>query len=194
MNLLNLPYSPVMDEPRLYKLTVDQYIKMIDTGLFHPEEKVELVEGQLFCKGRIEELHAHCVNRLVNVLFRALTDTKFDISAQNPIRLENSRPEPDLVVQTKSSWETGGDPTAKDVLLIVEVAHSSLAFDREVKLSIYASSGIKHYWIVNLDLNQVEVYQGPSQGTYNDKRVFKPGEQVIVPLLNKKITVSDFLD
>ncbi|MEQ9300652.1 MAG: Uma2 family endonuclease [Cyclobacteriaceae bacterium] len=184
---------PIEKEPQLYQLSVEQYIQMIEMGLFHPELKTELIEGRLYRKGGIPERHAYCVNRLVSLLFRELTNDEFDISVQNPIRLQNSRPEPDLVIQTKASWEAGGDPKAEDISLVIEVAHSSLTFDREIKLPIYAKNGIKNYWIVNLESNQLEVYGLPSDGTYNEKKVYKPGEKTSLPGMDKEIAVSDFL-
>ena len=185
---------PIEKEPQLYRLSVDQYVRMIETGLFHPERRVELIEGELIYKMGIGEKHARCVNRLVKLFMQAVINEDFEVSAQNPIRLEHSRPEPDLVIQTRSSWEAGGDPEVQDVLLVVEVAHSSLAFDREVKLPVYASNGIHHYWIVNLEADQVEVYQQPSDRTYNEKKVYKPGESMSVAKLKEEVSVSDFLD
>lgn len=184
---------PIEQEPRLYRLSVDQYIQMIEMGLFHPERKVELIEGELIYKMGIGEKHAQCVNKLTEAFFNIIGQTDYKMSAQNPIRLEDSRPEPDLVVQTKASWESGGDPQAEDILLVIEVAHSSLSFDREVKLPIYATNGIGHYWIINLEADQVEVFSVPSADTYNEKKVYKSSDKITIPGLEKQINVGGFL-
>lgn len=184
---------PIEKEPQLYRLSVDQYMQMIEIGLFHPERKVELIEGELIYKMGIGEKHAQCVNKLVKLFIQVTLDEAYEISSQNPIRLKKSRPEPDLVVQTRASWEAGSDPMAKDILLVIEVAHSSLAFDRDIKLPIYASNAINNYWIVNLEAEQVEVYSLPSASTYDKKRMYKLDEKISMPYLQKEIAVSDFL-
>jgi len=160
---------PIESPPISRKFSVDQYIDLIESGFFHPEEKVELIEGELMNKMGIGKEHASSVNRLMDLIFRAIVSTEYRLSIQNPIRLEKSRPEPDLVIQTEASWGSGDDPGAEDILLIIEVAQSSLRFDRE------------------------EVYSGPSGGTYREKRIFESNESILLPKLDTSISVSEFI-
>lgn len=186
-------HRPIEKPPVRRKFSVDQYLEMIENGFFHPEEKVELIEGELINKMGIGKEHANCVNKLAKYLIKVLLDSSFEVSIQNPIRLEKSRPEPDLVIQTKTSWESDEDPVSSDILLLVEVAQSTLRYDREVKLPIYAQANIPMYWIVNLEAKNVEVYTKPSADTYNEKKVFEPGMAIPLPSIQKEISVSEFL-
>lgn len=98
------------------------------------------------------------------------------ISVQNPIRLFDSEPEPDVVVKALSAK---GKPSASDIFLIVEVAESSLEYDREVKLALYAENGIREFWIVNLIDGCLEVYRQPqANGTYADVQTLRAGESI----------------
>jgi len=178
-------------KPRI--ITVDEYMKLVASGFFHPDEKVELIEGQLINKMGIGERHAICVTRLLELLFELKSGTDFKISVQNPIRLEKSRPEPDLVLHTSESLNKGVDPRPDGIILVVEVAESTLQTDRIIKLPMYAVAGIETYWIVNLEDNQVEVYTKPSGDVYDEKKVFKPGETIKLAALDKTILVADFL-
>jgi len=178
-------------EPRI--ITVDEYMKLINSGFFHPDERVELIEGQLINKMTIGTKHAKAVNKLNKLLTWAAFDTAFEVSVQNPIKLSSSRPEPDLVLQTNESFESDEDPEGKDLLVVIEVSEKTLKKDRTTKMRIYALAGIETYWIVNLEDNQVEVYTKPSGDVYDEKKVFKPGENIKLAALDKTILVADFL-
>ncbi|MEM9674331.1 MAG: Uma2 family endonuclease [Bacteroidota bacterium] len=185
--------QPVDQPPRPRKFTVEEYMTLIDSGFFHPDEKVELIEGELINKMGIGEKHATCVTKLSQLFFRFTLDTDYVISVQNPIRLARSRPEPDLVIHTSASLEQGVDPVPEGIILVVEVSQSTLKQDREVKLPIYARAGISVYWIVNLEADNVEVYTKPAEGLYQEKKVYNSGENVLIPTLEKTVAVSDFL-
>jgi len=184
---------PIETPPVSRKFSVDQYINLIEGGFFHPEEKVELIEGELMNKMGIGKEHASTVNRLMDLIFRAIANSGYRLSIQNPIRLEKSRPEPDLVIQTEASWSSGDDPSAEDILLIVEVSQSSLRFDREVKLPIYAKANIPHFWIVNLEDGNVEVYTKPSGGSYEERTIIENNETVSLPQFDVSLSISDFI-
>ncbi|MEM6845379.1 MAG: Uma2 family endonuclease [Bacteroidota bacterium] len=184
---------PIDQPPRRRKFTVEEYLTLIDNGFFHPDEKVELIEGELINKMGIGEKHATCVTKLLEIFFEAKVGTDYKISAQNPIRLPNSRPEPDVVIHTSASLEQGVDPVPEGIILVVEVAQSTLKQDREVKLPIYAQAGISVYWIVNLETDNVEVYTKPAEGLYQEKKVYNPGESILISTLEREVVVSDFL-
>ena len=175
------------------RLTVAKYVEMIEKGIFDEGDKIELIHGELINKMPISEEHASCLNRLMKAFFLVILEKNYEISIQNPIRLEDSRPEPDFVLQTQTSWETRNDPTPKDILFLAEVAHSSLNFDRNVKLPLYAENGIQECWIINIENHQIEVYTKPGDGVYDEKKVFKKGELISVSSLEASIKVSDIL-
>lgn len=151
---------PVPDVKR-YRLTVDEYHAMGEAGIFHEDDRVELIDGQIIIMSPINDPHVACVIRLDKLLHRRILqhlETELFVSVQNPVRLgAHDMPEPDLVITTAASRA----PRAADVLLLIEVADSSLTYDRDVKLPRYAAAGIPEVWIVDLRAEQIEVYREP---------------------------------
>jgi Uma2 family endonuclease len=174
-----------------YKLTIDKYEQMIRAGILTENDRVELIRGELLDKTPIGDAHVEVVNRL-NRKFAKLLDESVTVSVQNPLVLADSEPEPDLVLYTRRA---AGKPRAGDVHLVIEVADSSLEFDRTVKLPLYAEAGIRELWIVNLLDEQVEVYRQPQlDGTYRDATVLKPGQTVTpVDFPSAALSVSETL-
>lgn len=174
-----------------FKLSVDQYEQMIQAGILGENDRVELIRGELLDKMPIGESHVEVVNRLTR-LFSKLLDDAVTVSVQNPVVLTDSEPEPDVALYTR---RTGGKARAGDVHLIIEVADSSLEFDRTVKLPLYAEAGIRELWIVNLIDDQVEVYRQPLlDGSFALTATRKRGD-VIEPIAfpGLKLTVDDLL-
>ncbi|MEQ9425162.1 MAG: Uma2 family endonuclease [Cyclobacteriaceae bacterium] len=170
-------------------INVEEYYKMAEAGIIGPEEKVELINGKIFEMSPIGARHAFVVKNLLRVLSK-LSAEEFTLGIQDPIRLDNnSEPEPDVsVAKGDISKYQNNHPTSKDLLLIVEVAESTLNFDRDVKIPLYASSGIKEYWIVNIPENQIEVYQSPQGNNYSSKSIYTQGDKIT--LLESEFTVS----
>jgi Uma2 family endonuclease len=155
--------------------SVDQYEQMIDTGILTENDRVELIRGKILAKTPIGDAHVEVVNRL-NRTFAKQLDESVTISIQNPLVLADSEPEPDVALYTRRSK---GKARPADVHLVIEVADSSLEFDRTVKLPLYAEAGIRELWIVNLPDQQVEVYRQPQlDGTYGDTAVLDTGAVV----------------
>jgi Uma2 family endonuclease len=129
---------------------------------------VELIRGEIVTKMPVGKLHGALVKRLNQLLVLRLHGLAV-IGVQDPIVLPDSQPEPDLtVLRPRDDFYASSKPTAADVRLVIEVADSSLAFDRENKLSLYALAGIEEYWIVNVDERKVEAYRQPrSTGEYS---------------------------
>ena len=161
-----------------HKLSVDKYERMIRAGFFTENDRIELIRGELLDKMPIGEAHVEVVNRL-NRKFATLLDEAVTVSVQNPLMLADSEPEPDVALYT---LRAPGKARASDVHLVIEVADSSLDFDRTVKLAIYAEAGIPEYWIVNVLDDEVEIYRQPQlDGSYALASTLRRGD-VLVPL------------
>lgn len=162
-------------EPRDRPFTVDEYYRMAEVGILSRDERVELVDGRIVAMNPIGSPHAWCVSRL-NRIFTRRDDVL--VNVQNPIRLDDrSEPEPDLaVLRVESSQDR--HPRPEDVLLVVEVADTSLAYDRQTKAPLYARHGIPELWVVDLGGERVEVHREPSPDGYRLVRVFGRGQQL----------------
>jgi len=147
--------------------TVDKYEKMIETGILGEDDHVELIRGEILKKEPIGLRHAACVARLV-AIFATRLGTSVIVWPQNPIRIEgHSMPEPDVaLLKPSANFYSQARPTPSDVLLLVEVADSSVARDKSAKAPLYAEAGVPELWIVNLIENVIEVYSQPTNGTY----------------------------
>jgi len=159
-----------------HRFSVDEYDEMIARGILDENDRVELIRGEIVDKMTIGDRHAACVKRL-NALLQALSLGRWIVGVQDPVAFEDSKPEPDLtLLQPRGDFYADSTPRASDILLVIEVADTSLNFDREVKLPLYAAAGVVEYWIVNLIDSCVEVHRGPrSDGTYADSRTVVKG-------------------
>lgn len=148
--------------PTPHRVTVDEYQRMGDAGVFAPDVRVELIEGEVIDMAPIGNRHATAVRRLSKLLFDAL-GARAVVSVQNPLRLgSDSQPQPDLaVLQARGDFYAAGMPTARDALLVIEVSDTSARFDREIKLPLYSRHGVPEVWIVDLDSRLVRFFRGP---------------------------------
>ncbi len=148
-----------------WRFTVHDYHRMGEVGILHEDDRVELIEGELVEMAAIGTRHFSCVNGLNRLLVINVGDEAI-VSVQNPVRLnEHTEPQPDLtVIRTRDYTESL--PVPEDVLLLIEVSDTTLAYDRGVKLPLYARAGIGEVWIVNLPAETVERYTGPSANGY----------------------------
>ena len=155
------------------RFTVDEYYKMAEAGILDWEERVELLNGEIVEMSPIGDKHAFTVDELVNVLIPLLAG-RARVRSQNPVRLSSgAEPEPDVaLLRLREDLYASGHPGPDDVLLLIEVADTSLDRDRDVKLSLYAAAGIPEFWIANIPDGTVEVYTDPSDGEYRTRRVF----------------------
>ena len=179
-----------------FKITVDKYEQMIRTGILGENDPVELIRGELVAKMPIGPSHSACVNRLIRLLPTKLSGRAI-VGIQNPIRLSDSEPEPDAyLAMLRDDCYENSHPAVTDLLLVIEVADSSLEFDRTVKLSLYAEAGIREYWIVNLLDEQLEVYRGPQpSGEYREPQVLHRGEEAEpLALPGAKVAVADIFN
>jgi len=149
------------------RFTSDEVQAMLRAGILHEDDPLELIDGQLVVMSPVNDPHIVCVNRL-NRLFVEQTTPDVVVSVQNPVRIdEHNEPEPDVVLSTALD----GAPRPDDVLLLVEVSGSTLAYDRDVKCPLYARAGIPEVWIVNLNDQQIEVHCDPDGDVYRTRHL-----------------------
>lgn len=179
-----------LNGPSRHRFTVDDYYKMAEVGILKPDDRVQLIRGDIIDMPPIGPEHAGEVNRFTRIFVLAFSHRAV-VAIQNPVRLErHSEPEPDVaLLRPRDDDYRSAHPTPADVLLLVEVAASSLDFDRETKVSLYAEAGIPEYWIVNLVDSVVEVYREPKDGVYRSVQALKRGDTV-QPLAFPDVTLA----
>ena len=163
-----------------YRFTVDDYYRMADVGILAPDARVELLEGEIIEMFPIGPFHSGVGTRL-QTIFTKVGGDRWIVRSQYPIHLDDgSEPQPDLaLVKPRDDFYTESHPQAHDVHLLVEVADSSVRFDREEKLPVYARAGIAEFWLVNLVERKVEIYRGPSpDGTYRTLVQARHGDRI----------------
>ena len=148
------------DPPKTRRWTRIEYERLIDHGIFREDEHLELLDGLLVVREPQGSRHGAAVAALCAVLARAF-GAGFHVRPQLPLALdEASEPEPDIVIVRGEAWEyVRAHPSAP--LLVVEIAETSLALDREHKSGLYARAGVTDYWIINLPESMVEIYRDP---------------------------------
>jgi Uma2 family endonuclease len=152
---------------RHYYFTAAEFESMGEAGILRKDARLELIEGEIVEMSPIGSRHAACVKFLSRFLNRAVGD-EFIVSTQDPIRLNDfSEPQPDVaLLRLRDDFYKNAHPTPADVLLVIEVADTSVEYDRQVKASLYAKAGIAEYWLVNLPDEQIEIYARPENGAY----------------------------
>lgn len=178
-----------------HRFSVDRYEEMVRLGVLTENDRVELIRGEILEKMTIGPEHSACVKRL-NRLLNTLFGSRVCLGVQDPIRLFDSEPEPDVSVARLSPDDyASGHPTAADLLLIIEVADSTLDFDRSQKLPIYAEAGIPEYWIVNLIDRQIEIYRGPQvDGEFSSQYIASSNDEVeLLAFPGMRLAVNDIL-
>jgi Uma2 family endonuclease len=184
-------------QPRVTRrrFTVDEYHRMGRAGILHEDDRVELIDGELVEMAPIGDKHVLCVNKLT-WQFSAQADDRFIVSVQNPVRLsQRTEPLPDLVL-LRLPWDryAGALPGPDDVLLIVEVSDTTVAYDRREKLPRYAAAGIPEVWLVNLPRRSVEVHREPRGGRYQQVTVHRRGERIsLLALPDVSVAVDEVL-
>jgi Uma2 family endonuclease len=161
------------------RFTVEEYHRMGEAGILHEDDRIELIEGDIIQMPPIGGGHVGGVNRLTAV-FTGRLGSRVVVSVQNPVRLSSgSEPEPDLaLLRPKADFYASGVPQASDVLLLIEVADSSLAFDRDVKVPLYAAAGIPEVWLLDLANGRLRVFRDPEGGEYRHTAILARGEAV----------------
>lgn len=163
---------------RYRRFTVDEFLRMGEAGVFREDDRLELIEGAILEVTPTGSAHAACVNRLNHALSRLAG--RAIVAVQNPVRLsEDSLPQPDLaLLRWRDDFYAMRHPGPEDVLLLVEVADTTLAYDRDVKVPLYARASIPEVWLVDLGGSAVWVYRQPGPGGYASVRRLARGERL----------------
>ncbi len=182
-----------MVEPR--RFTVEEYERMGEVGIIDPAERVELLDGEIVAMSPIGPQHAGVVDAIAEQLYGKLIG-RVTIRVQNPLRLlPRSEPQPDITVaRRRRDFYRGAHPTAEDILLVIEVADTSLHTDQFVKLPIYARQGIVEVWIIDLPAEVMHVHTDPVDGDYREVRtVARGGSLSPVEIPDLRLTVDEIL-
>ncbi|MEG4166594.1 MULTISPECIES: Uma2 family endonuclease [unclassified Microcoleus] len=174
--------------------TVKEYHLMTEVGILSEGDRVELIEGEIVKMAAIGTRHASCVRRLIRS-FSVIPQNLAILGVQDPIQLtDRTEPQPDVVLlQPRADYYATAHPIPSEVLLLVEVSDSTVDYDRDVKVSIYARSLIQEVWLVGLVKNCLEVYRQPDPNGYSLMLKFWRGQQV-APLAFPDLEVSsDFI-
>lgn len=175
--------------------TVGDYYHLAEVGILDEDDRVELIDGEIVLMSPINVPHAYCV-KAFNREFHIQASEQAIISVQDPIHLsDDSEPQPDVVLlRPRDDMYASAHPTPEDILLLVEVADSTIDKDRNKKLPRYAKAGIPEVWIASMPDDWVERYRSPGPDGYGEVRQFVRGETISPELLpNVRLSVDDIL-
>ncbi len=181
--------------PKPYKFTINHLKKMYEAGIFKPEEKIELINGETYKMTPIGFRHMKTVDKLNKILNSLISreNLPYVVSIQNPIKIDSKNLlYPDIAIYPEEIYQKEDIPKIKDAVLIIEISDTTLDYDREVKLPVYAKGKAREVWIINLKDNVLEKYTQPSKKLFKSIHIYHKNEQV--KLLNKKIDLSKILN
>jgi Uma2 family endonuclease len=162
------------------RFTVAEYHRMGEVGILSEDNRLELIAGDIVVREPIGAYHAGTVARL-NRLWTSRVGDRAIVNIQNPVQFpsEDSELQPDvLLLRPREDFYTTRHPQAADVLLLIEVADTTLRLDRRVKIPLYARVGVREVWLIDLMTTRLEVRREPQGDRYRDERVLTRGERV----------------
>ncbi len=174
---------------------VDEYYRMAEAGVLKPDDRVELIEGEIIDMSPIGSAHAGCVAKFIHV-FSRVQNLVATLWVQNPIRLSDfSEPVPDVaLLKPRDDFYAERHPIPEDVLLIIEVADTTILSDRNVKIPLYARAGIPEAWLVNLPRKMIEVYCDLVNARYRKCSKLKRGDRLVSPTVpGLSLKVNDII-
>ena len=183
--ILDRPYTPTRR-----RFDVDAYYRMAEAGILSPKDRVELIDGEIIEMAPIGAPHGGKVDRLTSLVARIVADGQVIARVQGPLRLDRrNEPQPDLMLlRPRADFYETGHPSAADVLLLVEVADSSLAYDRGPKLALYARHGVPEVWVVDLVGRAVEICREPGPEGYAERSGLSGG--LATPMLLSELAID----
>lgn len=175
-------------------LNVDEFIQMAERGILMPNERVELIRGEMIEMSPIGTHHQSTVDSL-NALLTVITYKKAIVRAQGPVFLdEYSLPQPDLaLLKYRDDYYRTKHPGPEDIVLLIEVSKTSYDFDKKVKAPLYAEAGISEYWIIDLERQRIEIFRNPAEGVYQSVISAGKAEEISIEALGLNFQVSEIL-
>ena len=170
--------------------TVDDYHRLGELGILHEDDRVELIDGQVVEMTPIGPRHGGCVKQLARLLYRCAGDAVI-LGIQDPLILgRHAEPQPDIaVLKPRPEGYRTRHPTANDVMLVIEVADTSVAYDSSVKIPLYAAAGVPEAWLVDLRSERIAAYRNPTGGSYAEVKSLSRGT-TITALKLPQVTLS----
>jgi Uma2 family endonuclease len=160
-------HSPTTDLPRRHSLTVEDYYRMAEVGILGPDDRVELIDGEIIDMPPAGQLHAGTVTQLHYLLQRAVGERAIVFDEKPTILGRYSAPQPDLaLLEPRADFYKSGPPRPADILLIVEVADTSLRYDRDVKSGLYARHAIPEFWLIDVRGKRLTRYRDAASNVY----------------------------
>ncbi len=171
--------SAILDYPQRHAISANEYLRMGEGGVFAADARLELIEGEIVETAPIGSGHAGEVNILTG-LFVRLVGTRAVVAVQNPLVIgDRSVPQPDLVLlKPRAHRYASAHPTPADVLLVIEVADTTLSFDLATKIPLHARHGVTESWVVDLEERVIRVFRDPSMSGYRTSFTVSVGGSV----------------
>ena len=185
--------EPQTPEPR--KFTVAEYYRMAEVGILGPEERVQLIEGEIIVMPPIGHGHAGKLMRSSH-LFHGLAGGQFLVQTQNPLHLDDgSEPEPDvMLLRPRADYYETAHPTPADLFLAIEVSDSTLEYDRNHKAQIYGRAGVAQTLVLNLPEDCIENFTEPGPQGYGRHTIHRRGDKIrLIALPDLELAVEDLL-
>ena len=172
----------IVGAPLSHRITVTEYYDMARTGALAPDARVELIEGEVVRMPPIGDRHGGAVEELDELLHHAVAG-RARVRCQMPVRLSDySEPQPDLVVmRPRTGPNDRAHPSAADVFLIVEISNSTIRYDLDVKVPLYARHGVPEVWVIDLKHLRLHFYRSPLEGIYRDVTSVPDGGITAIP-------------
>ncbi len=162
-----------------YRFDVDDYHRMAEAGILTEDDRVELIAGEILSMTPIGPRHNAAVNRANRALVTAVGERAI-VQVQGSVRLDRfHEPQPDIVLlRPQQDFYASRLPGPRDILLVIEIAESSLQYDRDVKAGIYAQAGVVEYWLADLDDRAVWRFTDPQGGAYRNSLRLERGQSI----------------
>jgi Uma2 family endonuclease len=160
-------------------ITVDEYYRMVEVGILTERDRVELIHGEIIKMSPIGSKHAAIVDRLNKILNESLSG-KAIVRIQNPVMINSlNEPEPDIaILKYADDYYVKKHPGPDDIYLVIEVSDTTFAYDKEIKLPLYASAGIPEFWLINIERNEIEVHRSPDTDVYKTITIHRSGDKI----------------
>ena len=174
-------------------INVNEYHQMAEVGILE-EKGIELINGKILKTSPIGVKHTACVKKTNAILNDLLPKTAI-IGIQDPIKLNDiSEPEPDIsILHFDKDFYANAHPKPEDTILVIEVADTTIDYDREIKAPLYAAALIPEYWLVDLNTKQITAYQSPKAGLYRKTSIFTTEDKIQLPTFNIQFDVEKIL-